>query len=394
MLAEPLEREAARAVGAALVRLGYATPADLRATLRVLARTLVQEVVATRQRALSERLVDVLAEIAGGFAAEVLLANEAKESAARASLTALQTSTDSALAEAAALSERLQRVERERQAVEVALSRREASLETAQRIAHLGSWDSDLTTGVTQWSAELCRLLGYAAGAIEPSRDVLIQAIHPDDVQMVMRALDDTITGKSSSPSEFPTAGLEFRTAGLDGVERILQAAGEVLLNAVGEPQRFIGTALDVTEHKQAEEAAALARALAHDADVRQLQDTVLRGRESEARVRQESDRLLALHRASTAVSAQGADAKVFELILHSAVELAGASSGSLYRWDADAGVLRCVVNWRVPSRDTTPDCRPGEGVAGRTFAAGGPLIINNYPSWEHAMQTGRESRL
>jgi signal transduction histidine kinase len=103
-----------------------------------------------------------------------------------------------------------------------------------------------------------------------------------------------------------------------------------------------------------------------------------------------ESDRLLALHRASTALTAQTAEPDaVLDEVLRSAVDLLQAGSASLYLWDAEAEILRCVRNWQVPPEDTTPDVRMGEALAGRTLAAAEPLVVNDYKSWVHAGSHG-----
>ena len=103
-----------------------------------------------------------------------------------------------------------------------------------------------------------------------------------------------------------------------------------------------------------------------------------------------ESDRLLALHRASTALAAQTAEPDaVLDEVLRSAVDLLDAGSASLYLWDAGADLLRCVRNWRVPPEDTTPDLRIGEALAGRAFAGAEPLVVNDYKGWAHAGQSG-----
>jgi diguanylate cyclase (GGDEF)-like protein len=100
---------------------------------------------------------------------------------------------------------------------------------------------------------------------------------------------------------------------------------------------------------------------------------------------------MFALHEASSLLAAQTADADaVLEQVLRSAVNLLDGGSGSLYRWDRAAGMLRCVRNWQVPSRDVTPDLRPGEGLAGQTFARSAPVIVNDYSTWELGMNTGR----
>jgi signal transduction histidine kinase/CheY-like chemotaxis protein/HPt (histidine-containing phosphotransfer) domain-containing protein/HAMP domain-containing protein len=112
---------------------------------------------------------------------------------------------------------------------------------------------------------------------------------------------------------------------------------------------------------------------------------------ERESRYQEESRRLLALHDASTmlATHTDTPDAALQE-ILRNAVALVNADSGSLYRWDAEAGLLRCIRNWNVPAADTTPDVHPGEGLAGQAFSGLEPIVVNDYPAWEHAMETGR----
>src|SRR4051812_13108991 len=102
------------------------------------------------------------------------------------------------------------------------------------------------------------------------------------------------------------------------------------------------------------------------------------------------SERLLALYRASTALTAQTAEPDaVLDEVLRSAVRLLEAGSASLYLWDADAELLRCVRNWQIPPEDTTPDVRMDEALAGRTLAAGEPLVVNDYKSWPYAGRPG-----
>ncbi|HEY8600762.1 MAG TPA: GAF domain-containing protein, partial [Thermomicrobiales bacterium] len=101
-------------------------------------------------------------------------------------------------------------------------------------------------------------------------------------------------------------------------------------------------------------------------------------------------ERLLALHEATVRLAAQTDPAIALETVLHSAGMLLGASSATFYRWDAAANLLRCARNWQVPVHDTTPDQRPGEGLAGHAFLLRAPLLINDYPGWSQAMASGR----
>jgi diguanylate cyclase (GGDEF)-like protein len=121
------------------------------------------------------------------------------------------------------------------------------------------------------------------------------------------------------------------------------------------------------------------------------LESTMALLRTSEKQSRRESERLLALHAASSALSAHTATpSAVLDQILSSAVTLLHASSGSIYRWDADASLLRCVRNWRIPAADTTPDLRVNEGIAGQAFGRGAPIICNDYATADYATASGK----
>jgi PAS domain S-box-containing protein len=132
-----------------------------------------------------------------------------------------------------------------RKQMEADLREREANLERAQTLAHLGSWEWNLATDAHYWSPEAVRLLGYQVGEIETSQQALFRAIHPDDHQRVRDALADA--------RENISYDLEIRTAGLDGVDRVLLCQNELIRDARGHPLKLVGTVLDVTERKRAE---------------------------------------------------------------------------------------------------------------------------------------------
>jgi len=134
-----------------------------------------------------------------------------------------------------------------RKATEQALHERDASFETAQRIAHLGDFRWDLTTDVVYWSDEMFRLLGYAPGEVAPGLTSFLAAVHPDDHLMVMSFVAGAYEGRTDE--------LEIRTAGRGGSERILVTQAEVVCDARGKAQCMIGTGLDVTERRQVERA-------------------------------------------------------------------------------------------------------------------------------------------
>jgi len=133
-----------------------------------------------------------------------------------------------------------------RKEIEAALGEREASLERAQSVAHLGSWEWNIATGAVYWSPEVYRLLGYVDEGVTPTRAAFNHAVHPGDAARVQQALDDALADTTSYT-------YEIRTAALDGVERILACQNELVPDADGRPLKVVGTALDVTERKRAE---------------------------------------------------------------------------------------------------------------------------------------------
>jgi len=123
------------------------------------------------------------------------------------------------------------------------LRQHERQLEAAQARAHLGSWERS-ASGATTWSAELFRLHDLDVTERAPSDKVLLATIHPDDRPRVTLALEQAL--HSERPLTF-----EYRT--LSG--RALSAQISRDLDARGQPS-LLGTVLDVTERKHAEEAA------------------------------------------------------------------------------------------------------------------------------------------
>jgi PAS domain S-box-containing protein len=132
-----------------------------------------------------------------------------------------------------------------RKRIEEVLREREASLELAQSVAHMGSWEFNIATHETSWSPEAYRLLGYAAGEVQPSLDAYLRAVLPEDLSIVRRGVEDALEGNAYS--------FEHRARGLDEEVRVLQSRTEVGRDASGRPVRLVGTLIDVTDRKRAE---------------------------------------------------------------------------------------------------------------------------------------------
>ncbi len=102
-----------------------------------------------------------------------------------------------------------------------------------------------------------------------------------------------------------------------------------------------------------------------------------------EARQR-ESERMLALHHASSLVAGEMDPSEVLGEILDATAALLGRGVAALYRWDDRAQVLRLAEDVRA-APGTAKVIGAGEGVGGQAFASGKPVIVNDYAEWAKA---------
>src|SRR2546426_962326 len=146
------------------------------------------------------------------------------------------------------------KVSREEQAsAEEALRRSEASLAKAQEIAHLGSWElnlsdlDDLDRNPLSWSDEVYRIFGHVPRAFPASNEAFFRAAHPDDVPRIREAIAHTL--RDGVPYS-----IEHRILLPDGSERTVLEQSILIRDETNRPVRLVGTVLDVTERKRAGE--------------------------------------------------------------------------------------------------------------------------------------------
>jgi diguanylate cyclase (GGDEF)-like protein/PAS domain S-box-containing protein len=127
------------------------------------------------------------------------------------------------------------------------LAKHQASLENAQRLAHLGSWEWELHPNRTSWSSETFRILGLPPDGVEASVDRFLEHVHGEDRGWVKQALSELLrTG------EF--AGRVVRLVRPDGSVRHAQLQARGSLYSAGTITQVAGTIQDVTELKEAEQ--------------------------------------------------------------------------------------------------------------------------------------------
>ncbi len=113
-------------------------------------------------------------------------------------------------------------------------------LETAQRIAHIGSWDWDFTTKMLIGSDECYRLMGWDPAGPAATTEAFRAAIHPADRAAVEAVMNRAV-------EEGAPADIEHRVVWPNGEVRILHQLGEAEFDVNGKPIRMIGTSQDVT---------------------------------------------------------------------------------------------------------------------------------------------------
>ncbi len=133
-----------------------------------------------------------------------------------------------------------------REEVESALRRSEASLVRAQMRAMLGSWEFDVQSGQQSWSGEMYRLFGRNPVEGVPSREQMLDLVHPDD-RTLYAAVHEQLLRYGVSGS------FEFRSNPGQGQLRWFNSIVEGFTDSTGRVARLGGTVQDITERKRSE---------------------------------------------------------------------------------------------------------------------------------------------
>src|ERR1700741_4946958 len=131
---------------------------------------------------------------------------------------------------------------------EKALRLSEERLRLAQQIAHVGSFEWNIQTGVNTWTPELEAMYGLQPGTFAGTQTAFENLVHPDDRAGVIKLAD------AAMKSGQPTQG-EWRVVWADGSVHWIAGRWQVFMDASGEPSKMIGVNIDVTERKLADEA-------------------------------------------------------------------------------------------------------------------------------------------
>ncbi len=135
----------------------------------------------------------------------------------------------------------------DRQKAEAALRQSEASLTEAQQISNTGSWRWNIGSNEITCSEVLLRIFGFASSTTHPSRAEFMKRIHVEDRSSFERAFERSVRGKCRFEHE-------YRIILPDGSVKYLQSVAQPAVTK-SDGLEFVGTIMDITERRRAEEA-------------------------------------------------------------------------------------------------------------------------------------------
>src|SRR5215475_9642965 len=136
-------------------------------------------------------------------------------------------------------------IDEEKRASE-ALRINQERLNLAQKASQAGSFEWNLRTNAVIWSEETEAIFGLAPGSFGGSYEDWTRCVHPEDLSRAEQELRRAIADGEGA--------FEYRVVWPDGSVRWIQARGKVFFDEAGEPLRWVGINIDVTERKQMEE--------------------------------------------------------------------------------------------------------------------------------------------
>jgi PAS domain S-box-containing protein len=138
----------------------------------------------------------------------------------------------------------------ERKRVEEALEQSQDRLRLAVESAGFGIWDFDPTTGEIRADDRAKAVLGLRPGA-KMDYEAFLARVHPDD-----RGRIQELVGHAIDPAGGGEYEVQYRAVGLEGgPEHWTEARGRALSDEGGRAYRFVGTVMDITERRRAEDA-------------------------------------------------------------------------------------------------------------------------------------------
>lgn len=139
----------------------------------------------------------------------------------------------------------------EQKQIEKNLQLHEARLKQALEATNDGLWELNLATGESYFSPTYYSMIGYQPYEFPASYQNWLNLLHPDDRSITEQAVKAAIDNPNSSSFE-----IEFRLKTKGGCWKWILGRGKIIeRDEEGRALRLVGTHVDLTLHKQAQEA-------------------------------------------------------------------------------------------------------------------------------------------
>ena len=136
----------------------------------------------------------------------------------------------------------------ERKKAESELRRSEGYLAEAQKLTHTGSWAVQVPQMENvYWSKEMYRIFGLDPDRKPPSYTEVARRLHPEDSPYHIHVVEQAIR----DGTDFET---DYRLLLSNGADKHIHVVGHPVVSASGDVIEFVGTVMDITERKQAED--------------------------------------------------------------------------------------------------------------------------------------------
>jgi PAS domain S-box-containing protein len=137
----------------------------------------------------------------------------------------------------------------ERKQTEAALVTLTERLQLATEVGGIGVWEWDVVHDRLIWDEQMYALYGVQEQAFSGAYPAWAQRLHPEDAARTQERIEQALRGEQLFRPE-------FRVRWPDGTVRHIAAFGKVIRDAAGVPRRMVGVNWDITDLKQAREAA------------------------------------------------------------------------------------------------------------------------------------------
>jgi len=128
----------------------------------------------------------------------------------------------------------------ELQAAEESILKKDSLLHKSQRIAKLGYWELDLVENTLEWSDEIFRIFCLDPKQHEPSYELFMDKVHPEDREWVDAAYNESIKNKTMY-------SIVHRVETDEGI-KVVHEQCDTRFDDAGNPLKSLGVVQDVTE--------------------------------------------------------------------------------------------------------------------------------------------------